>query len=205
MLDVGSQELEIGLRSQKVGGAINPQLFLADSLENGAGYCTHLGEIVVFGHLLVAGATYMTELALAKHSDDCSSSCYDCLREYTNMAFHPLLDWRLAGDMLSLLTNGTADLRVWEPIEAKLALGFANDFGGDAMQLDGGAWGVKFSNKALIVSHPLEDPKQNRRLVQAKDDLEAGGYGDSWEKPIVPYTSFDLLRRPGWVYSELFK
>lgn len=207
MLDVGSQELEIGLRSQKVGGVVNPQLFLADSLENGAGYCTHLGEAVVFRQLLEAGAAYLTELALPKHSDSCSSSCYDCLREYTNMAFHPLLDWRLAGDMLSLLIDGVINLQAWEALEAKLATGFARDFGGESIQLDGGAWGVKFGDRALVAIHPLEDFKQNvgRRLAQARADLEAAGYGDSREKPIAEFTTFDLLRRPGWVYSELFK
>jgi ATP-dependent helicase YprA (DUF1998 family) len=206
MLDVRSQELEIGLRSQKVGGLVTPQLFLADSLENGAGYCTHLGEVAVFQHLLEAGASYASELALPRHSDNCSSSCYDCLREYTNMAFHPLLDWRLASDMLSLLSAASLDLRSWEPTEHRLALGFAADFGGKLAQLDGGAWGVTFNDRALIVVHPLEDSRQNigRRLAQAKSDLEAAGYGDTRGKAISEFTSFDLLRRPGWVYAELF-
>src|SRR5205823_3106502 len=43
-LDVQSQELRVGLRVARPGGKVEAELFLADSLENGAGYCTHLGK-----------------------------------------------------------------------------------------------------------------------------------------------------------------
>jgi hypothetical protein len=36
MLDVQVQELDVGLRSRRVDGVVVPELFLADSLENGA-------------------------------------------------------------------------------------------------------------------------------------------------------------------------
>ena len=206
MLDVQAQELDVGLRSQRVVGALNPQLFLADSLENGAGYCTHLGKAHVFLELLAKAASYAQELAQAPHGEDCSSSCYDCLREYTNMAFHPLLDWRLASDMLALLRDGSVDLLGWQPVERKLSTAFAADFGGRLIQLAGSAWAVAFDERALMVSHPLEDTGQQSgaRLAQGRAGLEAAGYGERLGKPVAVFTSFDLLRRPGWVYAELF-
>ena len=38
----------------------------------------------------------------AEHADACDTSCNKCLRDYGNMSYHPLLDWRLAIDMARL-------------------------------------------------------------------------------------------------------
>ena len=35
----------------------------------------------------------------------CAASCYRCLRDYGNMAYHALLDWRLARDLFKVLTG----------------------------------------------------------------------------------------------------
>lgn len=42
------------------------------------------------------------------HSGDCDTSCNLCLRDFYNMPYHGLLDWRLALDMASLATTGAA-------------------------------------------------------------------------------------------------
>src|SRR5207249_1475887 len=43
-LDVGPGELQIGLQPQLVGQSLTRRVFFADSLENGAGYSSHLGQ-----------------------------------------------------------------------------------------------------------------------------------------------------------------
>ena len=39
---------------------------------------------------------------LVKHGNQCDSSCYRCMRDYSNMSYHPLLDWRLGLDLANL-------------------------------------------------------------------------------------------------------
>ena len=51
------------------------------------------------------------------HADGCDSSCYDCLRDYYNMNYHPILDWRLAYDMLGLLDGSEIAVARWRDIE----------------------------------------------------------------------------------------
>ena len=56
-LDVSDSELKIGLRTTRdAAGAVIGQIFISDTLENGAGYSTHLGEPAEFEALL-AGPT----------------------------------------------------------------------------------------------------------------------------------------------------
>jgi Lhr-like helicase len=206
MLDVQSQELEVGLRSQRINGQVHPQLFLADSIENGAGYSTHLGTPAVLHELFKAADQYAGELSQTPHSAECLSSCYDCLRAYGNMAFHPILDWRLAIDLLKLLLHGSFSLSDGQQRERALAEEFAKDFRGKLRGLDGGAAGVVFDDRALILTHPFEEvgPGAGRRLATATADLEIAGYGRAMRKPIVEQSSFDVLRRPGWVFAELY-
>jgi hypothetical protein len=43
-----------------------------------------------------------------EHADTCGVSCPRCLREYGNLPYHGLLDWRLAFDMLRIAVEGNA-------------------------------------------------------------------------------------------------
>ena len=95
-LDIGSTELTVGYSGDAVdrAGETHAEVFLADSLENGAGYCTRLGQLDQLGLLLQSTDQFATDLGKPPH-DECQSSCPDCLRDFTNLVFHPLLDWRL--------------------------------------------------------------------------------------------------------------
>jgi len=97
-LDIESQELQAGMRSYRKGEQPTAEVFLCDKLENGAGYCEYLGRPDIFRQLL----DRYTEDIFNKWTDEshqCDSSCNVCLRDYYNMPFHGLLDWRLALDM----------------------------------------------------------------------------------------------------------
>jgi ATP-dependent helicase YprA (DUF1998 family) len=83
--------------------------FLSDTLDNGAGYCTHLAKAEVFKDLIKTAKDMLRRMATGRHNRDCRGSCYECLRDYTNMAYHTLLDWRLAGDLLTILETGRID------------------------------------------------------------------------------------------------
>ncbi|MEU0509064.1 DEAD/DEAH box helicase [Amycolatopsis sp. NPDC006125] len=103
LLDVQPLELTAGIYSGHVNGAPAPFAFVADTLENGAGFSSHLGDPAVLPDLLERIDGYLQELIDHEHAGACDSSCYRCLRDYGNMAYHALLDWRLAQDLFEVL------------------------------------------------------------------------------------------------------
>src|SRR5439155_24482802 len=115
------RELKVGIRPVRSVRGVEPEIFLADALENGAGYSSHLGRPDVFSELVASVRGYLAELSAMGHPARCDSSCYDCLREFYNMSYHALLDWRLAADMLQLLSAEDVDLGAWAVIEERAA------------------------------------------------------------------------------------
>lgn len=81
------------------------QLFVADTLDNGAGYSSKYANSTEFASLM----TYLSErfapqyLMSTQHGRSCTTSCYKCLRSYENRLNHNSLDWRLSLDLLSIL------------------------------------------------------------------------------------------------------
>jgi hypothetical protein len=206
LLDVQSQEISVGLRVSRVGGQVQSQIFLADSLENGAGYCTHLGAPPQFGRLVDEAELYVRSLERPSHSGPCDSSCYDCLREYGNMAYHPLLDWRLGSDMLDLMQGRPLRLDAWQPIEQRLVESFARNFANvEARRLGNGMAAALMEQAAVICVHPLEErgAAMAERVADAQVDLEILGFGETLGRPIYLIDSFEFLRRPGAIYSRM--
>jgi ATP-dependent helicase YprA (DUF1998 family) len=208
LLDVQSRELGVGLWYQPVGADdVRAWVYLADALENGAGYATHIGRPERFGDVLLEAEDFIARLREPRHSDECDSSCYDCLRDYFNMRYHPLLDWRLAADMLDLLRGRQLDAESWRDRERALADDFAENFFGDLVELEGGVVAVEQDDSIVIVTHPLESHDVERRatprLAAAIADAEDRGFGPMMDRPWRLEDSFTLLRRPGAVASEI--
>ncbi|WP_322974606.1 Zn-binding domain-containing protein [Actinacidiphila epipremni] len=104
LLQVQPNEIASGIHGTGTGSSkARTFAFLSDTLDNGAGYCTHLADRGVFDQLMTTTSRMLAEFADGAHGRDCRGSCYQCLRDYTNMAYHSLLDWRLAGELLSIL------------------------------------------------------------------------------------------------------
>jgi ATP-dependent helicase YprA (DUF1998 family) len=205
-LDIGSAEITVGYSVRYLAGETHVDVFLADSLENGAGYCTRLGQSKQLALLLEGTDKFATDLAKPPH-DECGSSCPDCLRDFTNRVFHPLLDWRLGRDLLDLLLGRPLDTDRWVPEEGQLATSFAADFFGDPVRLDGGSWGVQGESGVVVIRHPFESPTEQvdpeglaltERMDRAYVDAEARADG----LPVRFVSSFDLQRRPGWVLAR---
>jgi hypothetical protein len=68
--------------------------------------------------------------AINGHSSACSASCYACLRDYGNMAYHALLDWRLARDLFLVLTGGSIYLADQLERERRVLEQFCHGFDG---------------------------------------------------------------------------
>jgi Lhr-like helicase len=114
LLDVDALELQSGFRSLGQNGVIIGQAFLCDQLENGAGYCRFLAQPNEFQQLMsladpmIQGSIANRWMNPHEHGNDCDTSCNLCLRDYQNLAYHGLLDWRLALDMARLVSNPTS-------------------------------------------------------------------------------------------------
>ena len=114
LLDIDPQELQAGMRSfpSPDGAGASAEAFLCDQLENGAGYASELTKSHRLEELIrqlsphdsntIAAAWLERDQRLgyaSPHSIECDTSCNRCLREYGNLGYHGLLDWRLALDM----------------------------------------------------------------------------------------------------------
>ena len=137
-LDIHERELKVGLRVMPdQNGQIIAQVFLSDSLENGAGYSSFFGNPTEAENLMrfIVGQTSPTFYAplVAQvdphgnpaHGNLCHTSCPDCLRDFSNLAYHNILDWRLGLDLarLALDPNASIDFTVsyWQGVDIAAA------------------------------------------------------------------------------------
>ena len=201
-LDVNESELELGI--QPVPDLSTPfapptaRIFISDSLENGAGYSTFLGAPDRFEELLrfILGQaspswtrlcppdSFHQPLVTPPHSDDCVSSCHRCLREFGNMAYHPVLDWRIGLDMVRLALDAQAQIDLgsghWSGLVARTAAPYFGGLNLAQRTFDTLLGGVDaFRREAVILIHPLwdTDPSNYRpEVAAAVADAEAQGF-----------------------------
>ena len=120
LLDIDPSELVAGLHPLGQG---HMGVFLADALDNGAGYAVELGRPSNFGRLLTDTRERLTREWMTPQHLGCSSGCVDCLRSYDNRFLHPFLDWRLALDMLDLLAGEAPAVDRWADLGVHVAAG----------------------------------------------------------------------------------
>ena len=217
-LDVSPDELRVEIRPMPVAaeGIYKQQVFIADALANGAGYCRHIGEVDSEGKpfRLVKYLRNMIDpkdnfaKGLIAHGNDCDSSCYNkgCMRDYSNMPYHPFLDWRLGLDVaqLCLQESYQVDLQkdYWSPlvdlveknlIELHPSLG-RKDYNGVPVFED------QTQQRAFILHHPLAligEDWAGPHIAGAIVDLEETGFN-------VEYINiFDAIRRVSVVMNTL--
>lgn len=167
ILDVSSQELKVGLQPTRVGETVTRKLFLADALENGAGYARHLGQRDILVSVLERMAGEIRKgLEAPPHISNCESSCPDCLRSYDNRQLHPYLEWRLALDVAELALGREPRWGRWLDLAEAEASAFAAAYA-EAVDLEvHRAAGLQVvinpkAKRAILVSHPLwtNDPE----------------------------------------------
>ena len=199
LLDINEREIRVGLRVVRDSqGRVVGQVFLSDSLENGAGYCSQFAHPTELERLLrfVAdpNGSFLRDILAAHHADTCQTSCPDCLRDYANLAWHCILDWRLAVDMalLALDSNAPVDFAVpyWQPLLAAVTTPYFNALG-SAPDSFGGLPTARSGTRGEFIVHPLWAANHPTVLL-ARAEATAAGITQLQ----TPKTLFELLRRP---------
>ncbi|MDR2565442.1 MAG: DEAD/DEAH box helicase [Bifidobacteriaceae bacterium] len=129
-LDIEQAELEVGIQPTLCGGTVSARVFLADALDNGAGYALELGEARTFERLLLSVRDETGQrLRAYPHGVACTSSCPGCLRNYENRFNHWALDWRLGLDVVELALGGSVDASDWTERTTELMRSFVDGYG----------------------------------------------------------------------------
>ena len=194
-LDINESELDLGL--QPVLDLTSPfappsaKIFISDSLENGAGYSTHLGDPNRFQELLLiilglAGSppdSFHGPLVDTAHARECLTSCHLDLREFGNMAYHSLLDWRLGLDMVDLALNPNAQIGFaathWSSLLTQVPQSYFAGLDLTPRTFAGLFGGIKPNNEAVILTHPLWDADPSNyhpSVAAAVADAEHQGF-----------------------------
>ena len=177
-LDIDPGEIRTGTQTYRLQNFVTQQIFLADALENGAGYVRKVSKPSEFQALLQEHYESVVEIWDSNKHSDCDTSCPDCLRSYNNRSIHHLLDWRLALDIAETVLLGRFDHNRYLENARNIAEWFkalCKDFHIDVRVVEAGdLYSVISDTKALILSHPLWHPQYpNSIQEQARFDMSA--------------------------------
>ncbi|QHO70119.1 hypothetical protein BHD05_11180 [Marisediminicola antarctica] len=205
LLDIDPQELQTGLQPTRLHGHSGAKVFVADAIDNGAGYAVELARPEVFAELLSVTRERLTAQYSVDEHKSCTTSCPDCLRAWDNQTLHGALDWRLALDMLDLASGNPLSLARWFGRTSKLVDSLNQVAPGQITVIEAQGQVPIISllgGKALIlIGHPLwwrNEENYSRQQVTALAEARAGFPGAA-----VTWTDFfEIDRRPLRVLQE---
>ena len=212
-LDIDPDEFDISNVRQVglVDGTKAGEIVISDHLANGAGFTHYVSEN--WANLLAEATgfnpksdSFVGSILEAGHKGDCDASCYNCLRNYRNMGYHGLLDWRLGMSLLRCLQSGSfecgvrgefafPDLEGWMEQATKLRDSFSSSFSATRRTF-GHLPGLEIGNKQVLIVHPLWDRRHPVGLL-------VEGLASCGDENSQTLDTFNLLRRPGWAYQSL--
>lgn len=210
-LDIDPEELDISnVRQDKnADGDKIGEIVINDHIANGAGFTAWLAQnwqeiLEATTRATPHANSFIGAMVSAKHRQ-CDSSCYDCLRQYRNMSYHGLLDWRLGLSLLRCLASDSfqcgiddnfslPDLENWIAIATSQRDIFCQSF--DCIPHSFGPLpGFEIGEKQVIVVHPLWDTFRPTGILAA-----AIAHNNVEPKYL---DTFNMLRRPSAAYQWL--
>lgn len=193
-----SSYLDIDVSELNVGYFISPsthhaEVFLVERLENGAGYCNFLSgrrykEIPYKAIVepLTKGGIIYDFLCDDKHMNECTSSCYDCIRDFSNQSIHSILDWRLGLDLGRLADDPDSeigfDVEYWKGYVSTTLLNILKLQGNTATFKDGLITGVNQSGRRFCIVHPLWSKNYMNKII------------DNMGGAVLPISIFDISK-----------
>lgn len=207
-LDIDPTEIVSGIQQIRRRSDLEvARVFIADTLDNGAGYSVEIAKQHNLSTLLQDTRNVLSERWASPEHLLCSSSCPDCLRAWDNQRIHGALDWRLALDMLDLSAGDTLNFTRWAGLSDRLANGLkllTNDAVGVSID-DTTGFPVltipKGKKPVVAVGHPLWE-RGNTFAPGAKTDMESRIRADYPESEIIWTDFFEMDRFPLRVLVE---
>jgi len=199
VLEAAPEELTAGFSPLPTAMGMAAEIYLTDTLLNGAGYARYF---IASDRRLGELATAIEERSAAYVDHDgpdggpCRGSCYACLQDWSNSRLHPLLDWRLATDVAGVLLGAPLNPQRWHDHAAQAAESFAAGiphWGADELA----SRPVLRSGRGsglCVVTHPLEAIAEAHRgpsLARVVAQAEGADHEVSF------CSWFRLLRMPG--------
>jgi DEAD/DEAH box helicase domain-containing protein len=217
--DIDSEEIVIcDVRPRSVnqdGVAYSGELILNDMLANGAGFVRRMrDETASFLEDFTRDGGYrsgfLDKVFSEKHRSDCDSACYDCLKNFRNMRYHALLDWRLGAEVLRAFADAafrcgldgdftSIPLQGWTKDAEIAARTFAGTFPSLKMTSAHKLPALEAPGVTIIITHPL----WNQRSPQGILAEAVASVPEANAKVFVD--TFNAVRRPGWCYAELIQ
>lgn len=159
-LDIDTNEIEVGFQVNKEKKS---EVFFVERLENGAGYCNYLSgrdfDDVPYNALIKPfnkGNKLYNFYLSKEHQSLCSSTCYDCIRDYYNQEHHSILNWRLGLDLAKVAQdkNNTVDFKAsyWQSYIREVANRFDNS------EKDG-HFIIEHMEDTILITHPFWSEK----------------------------------------------
>lgn len=204
-LDIDPGEMTVGLQPRRVGTVRTAAVYVADTLENGAGYALELGTHRL-ASVLARAVDEVGGLWRGPGHAQCDTSCPDCLRSWDNRHQHPLLDWRLALDVAELALGRDLTCARWldlaESAVAQFERAFADPLGGLEVRIEDDLHVLQVGSRAAAVGHPLWMRDQewwNDRQRRLADRVASGLHELLWTDVR------ELRNRPDRVFGMLVR
>lgn len=196
------------------------EIVLSDNLPNGAGFVAEMHQNLqslleeCTGSAKTSHKAFM-DLVGQSHRTGCDTSCPSCLRQFRNMQYHGLLDWRSGVAMLRLLLEGGnfscaldgdfdhfPELADWQAIAARERDRLCSSFGSPAAPWQPMQFGrlpgflIAGSRPGLMI-HPLWS-KGSPSGILAEAIAEAEQTGND----LILADTFNVSRRMSWAYMQ---
>ena len=211
-LDVDPEEIDVSSVRQVelADGTRVGEIVLSDHLANGAGFVAQVATEwpKILGEMIDSPdpSSFMGSILSEEHQRICDSSGYDCLRQYRNMSYHGLLDWRLGATILRCFRSAdfsvgldgnftTPELDGWLDFAVQRRDSFCEAFKCTPQNF-GSLPGMQVGTYTVIVVHPFWDCHSLEGILADASRHVAPQF--------VRYVdTFNLLRRESWTYQSL--
>lgn len=209
-LDIEQSELEVGLQPTRSGSTVSARVFVADALDNGAGYALELGHRSTFERLLLSIREETGQrLRTSPHGSACTSSCPGCLRNYENRFNHWALDWRLGLDVVDLALGRDLDPSHWVDRNVALTRSFLSGYGAH-LRVDHELVSdlpvfiaPEGRGAAVVIGHPLwrrEEAQWSPKVRKAVTELRGRGLAH-----VAVFDTYVLDRTPIKLFNALLE
>lgn len=224
-LDIDPEEIEIAaiesIELPELNGITDRRsasIVLTDELPNGSGFVKQLHNKFDY---------YIKRCIEPINNDEerynynilqnrtCKDASYQDLKNYRNMSFHPLLDWRLGVGLLRLMDDITytsglkeedyskPELLDWKNFALELQQQFFDSFSENiAISTFGELPGFTlFKDFKVILVHPFWNVSVN----QPEENILTRAMAEAGIENVYFIDTFNLHRRPSWCYEQLIK